>query len=90
MGAIKRLLKPTLIIRRNFVRKGLMGGDRKWLALGAMVIAGGKVKSLFGFGVPAPVYIEEAKPGERFIVAHEETTSRRKRRRARKAAKKAA
>jgi len=38
--------------------------------------------------VPEPVYVETLKPGERFVVAHQPTTSRRKRRKARKAAKK--
>lgn len=67
---------------------GLLGGDRKWLVLGGMVFVGGKVKRLFGFGVPEPLYTEALKPGERFVVAHQESTSRRKRRKARKAAKK--
>ena len=50
-----------------------------------------RVKSLFGFADPQPVYIEDVEPGQRFVFAHEDTsTSRRKRREAdKKAAKKA-
>ena len=51
-----------------------------------------RIKSLFGFGDPEPVFVEEATPGQRFVVAHEDnSTSRRKRRKAdKKADKKAA
>ena len=51
-----------------------------------------RIKSLFGFGDPQPVYIEELGAGQRFVVAHEDnSTSRRKRRKAdKKATKKAA
>jgi hypothetical protein len=49
------------------------------------------LRSFFGFGDPQPVYIKDVEPGQRFVVAHEDTsTSRRMRRKAdKKAAKKA-
>lgn len=51
-----------------------------------------RLKALFGFGEPQPVFVEEATAGQRFVVAHEDdSTSRRKRRKAdKKAAKKEA
>ena len=48
-----------------------------------------RIKALFGFGDPQPVYIEDVEPGQRFVVAHEPSTSRRKRRKARKSEAKA-
>lgn len=87
MGAIRRLLKPSLLLRRKALRSGVLGGDRKWLGVFVTMFLWRRVKSLFGFGDPQPVYIEDVEPGQRFVVAHEESTSRRKRRKARKAAK---
>lgn len=38
-----------------------------------------RIKALFGFGDPQPVLVEEARPGDRFVVAHENNKqSRRK------------
>jgi hypothetical protein len=42
-----------------------------------------RVKALLGFGDPQSVFVEEARPGHRFVVAHEDnSTSRHKRRKA--------
>jgi len=44
-----------------------------------------RIKSLFGFGDPQPVMVEDIEPGQRFVVAHEDnSTSRRKRRKVEK------
>lgn len=87
MASLRRLLKPTVLIKRNAVLKGILGGDRKWLIMGIVVWVGGKAKSLLGFGVPKPVYLETVKQGQRLVIAHQDSSNRRKRRKARKTSK---
>lgn len=93
---LKRLLKPSILLRRKALRSGVFGGDKKWLSIFVTMFLWRRVKALFGFGDPQPVYVEEIGAGQRFVVAHEDnSTSRRKRRKAekksdKKAAKKAA
>lgn len=79
VGSLFRILRPIRLIKRKGLTAGLFGGDRKWLALGGIVFLGGRVKSLFGFGDPAPVYTEELKPGQRLVIAHAEPRKRRRR-----------
>lgn len=43
-----RLLSPTAFLRRNAVYKGLLGGRRGWLAVGALVWLPRVMKRLFG------------------------------------------
>lgn len=59
---------------------GVFGGDRKWLAVFVTMFLWGRVKSLFGFADPQPVYIREAEPGDVLVVAHEEDRSTRRKR----------
>lgn len=80
-GSLFRILRPMRLIKRKGLTSGLFGGDRKWLALGGIVFLGGRIKSLFGFGDPEPVYTEILKPGERVVVAHAEPRRRRRRNR---------
>lgn len=80
-GSLFRILRPVRLIKRKGLLSGVFGGNRVWLALGGIVWAGGKVRRLFGFGDPAPVFAEEIKPGERFVVAHAEPSRRRRRKR---------
>lgn len=87
---IRRFLKPSVLLRRKALRSGVFGGDRRWLSVFVTMFLWRRVKSLFGFGDPQPVFVEEAEPGQRFVVAHEDnSTSRRKRRKAEKKAAKA-
>lgn len=88
---IRRFLKPSVILRRKALRSGVFGGDRTWLRVFITMFVWRRIKALFGFGDPQPVLVEEAGPGERFVVAHEDNPkSRRKRRKLdKKAAKKA-
>lgn len=79
-GSLFRILRPIRLIKRKGLISGVFGGDRKWLALWLLVTAGGKIKSLFGYGEPEQVYLEDLKPGERLVVAHPEAARRRKRR----------
>ena len=80
-GAVFRILKPVRLIKRRALMKGVFGGDRTWLMLGAVVWLGGRVKALFGFGDPEPVYTEEVTSGDRIVVVHSEANNRRRRRR---------
>jgi hypothetical protein len=88
---LRRFLKPSVILRRKALRSGVFGGDRTWLRVFVTMFFWRRIKALFGFGDPQPVFVEEAGPGHRFVVAHEDnSTSRRKRRKAdKKATKKA-
>ena len=89
---LRRFLKPSVILRRKALRSGVFGGDRTWLRVFVTMFLWRRMKALFGFGDPQPVFVEEAGPGHRFVVAHEDnSTSRRQRRKAsKKASKKAA
>lgn len=69
----RRFFRPGVLLRRKAVRTGLFGGDRKWLTLWVVMFLWRKIKSLFGFGDPEPVMIEDVKPGQRFVVAHEDS-----------------
>jgi len=88
---LRRFLKPSVILRRKALRSGVLGGDRTWLRVFVAMFFWRRMKALFGFGDPQPVFVEEAGPGHRFVVAHEDnSTSRRQRRKAdKKATKKA-
>lgn len=80
-GAFFRLLRPVRLIKRRALIKGVFGGDRTWLTLGLIVWVGGRIKALFGFGEPEPVYTEEITSGQRFVLAHSDPPKRRRRRR---------
>lgn len=82
-GSLFRILRPIRLIKRKGLLSGVFGGNRLWLTLGGLAWAGGKLRRLFGFGEPQPVFAEEIKPGERFIVAHAESSRRGRRRRKR-------
>jgi len=88
--AAGRKFKPSVLLRRKALRSGVFGGDRKWLRIFMVITVWRKLKGLFGFSEPEPVYIEAIEPGQRFVVAHEASTSRRKRRKTRKGDKKTA
>lgn len=67
------------MLRRKALRSGVFGGDRTWLRVFITMFLWRRIKALFGFGDPQPVLVEEARPGDRFVVAHENNKqSRRK------------
>lgn len=78
---LKRFLKPSILLRRKALRTGVFGGDRKWLSIYLIMWVWRRLKSLFGFAEPQPVYIEDVEPGQRFVVAHEDNSSSRRKRR---------
>ncbi|MEM7092902.1 MAG: hypothetical protein AAF567_07860 [Actinomycetota bacterium] len=76
-----RILKPVRLIKRRAITRGLFGGDRTWLVLGGLVWIGGRIRALFGFGEPQPVYTHEIDSGSRFVLAHSDPPRRRRFRR---------
>ena len=46
--AIPRMLRPSVLLRRNALYKGLFGGSRGWLAVGAVLWGRGFAKRAFG------------------------------------------
>ena len=48
MAARARILSPTVALRRNAVYKGLLGGSRLWMAVGAAVWAPRFFKRVLG------------------------------------------
>ena len=58
-----RLLSPTVALRRNAVYKGLLGGSRLWMAVGAIVWAPRFYKRVMG-RVPEFVAREVLEPGQ--------------------------
>ncbi len=46
--ALPRLLKPSVLLRRNALYRGLLGGSRGWLAVGAVIWGRGLLKRMAG------------------------------------------
>lgn len=63
MGRYTRLLRPTAILRRNAIYRGLLGGSRGWLAIGAVLLGGRALKRAAG-SVPEDLGTERLEPGQ--------------------------
>ena len=61
--ARSRLLSPTVALRRNAIYKGLLGGQRGWLAIGAVVWAPRLMKRILG-RTEQVVATERLEPGQ--------------------------
>ncbi len=85
MALLPRYLRPAAIVRRQVKVKGLRGHDRKWLAIGAVILLYDNLKDLFGKGRSRPVHTVQLDPGERFIVLHNPASPRKARRGRRRA-----
>ncbi|MEY2554812.1 MAG: hypothetical protein QOC57_2672 [Ilumatobacteraceae bacterium] len=84
MAARARILSPTVALRRNAIFKGLLGGSRGWMAVGAIVWAPRFYKRVMG-RVPEFVAREVLQPGQTVcITAIPPPAGRREARRARK------
>ncbi len=63
------------ILARNGLRKGLLGGSKPWLIVGAA--AGGiRLLGRMAGREPAVVYCEKLEPGERLVISHLTETHR--------------
>ena len=63
MATRARILSPTIALRRNAVYKGLLGGSRGWMVVGAIVWAPRFIKRVTG-RVPEFVAREVLRPGQ--------------------------
>ena len=48
MPLVPKLLRPSVIIRRNATYKGLLGGQKGWLAIGVVLWSKSFLKKTFG------------------------------------------
>ena len=85
MAARARILSPTVALRRNAIFKGLLGGSRGWMAVGALVWAPRFYKRVMG-RVPEFVAREVLQPGQTVCITAipPPPAGRREARRARK------
>ena len=58
-----RLLSPTVALRRNAIYKGLLGGQRSWMVIGAVVWAPRLLKKALG-RTEKIVATERLEPGQ--------------------------
>lgn len=84
--ALPRLLKPSVILRRNALYKGLFGGSRGWLAVGAVLWGRGAAKKAFGRNEEV-LTTEVLKKGQFVRIDAVRPPTRRERRAARRASK---
>lgn len=55
---------------RNGIRRGLLGGSRPWMVVGAVGLVL-RVARKFAGNEPEVVFRDELKPGEAVVVAHD-------------------
>jgi len=70
MAGFKTLLKPSRILRQRALYRGLFGGDRFWLGLGAVMWVWKNARKMVSGGEPTTRYIEELKPGQRLVITN--------------------
>ena len=83
MARSTRALSPTAALRRNALYKGLLGGSRGWLAVGAFVWGPRLMKRVLGRNEKV-VATEVLKPGQALYlqtIPHETRAQRRAARR---------
>lgn len=78
------LLRPMSYLRRNALRKGLLGGNPAWVVVGVMVWAPRVMRRLFG-RTEELVSSERLKPGQFVRVEALPTPTRAQRKAARRA-----
>ena len=79
-----RLLSPTVALRRNALYKGLLGGQRGWMVVGAFVWAPRLMKKALG-RTEEVVAIERLEPGQALRIEAIRRPSRREDRAIRRA-----
>jgi hypothetical protein len=83
MARSTRVFSPTAVLRRNAVSKGLFGGSRGWLAVGAVVWGPRLMKRAFG-RTEKVVATEVLKPGQALYLEAIPQETRAQRRAARR------
>jgi hypothetical protein len=61
--ALPRLLKPSALLRRNALYRGLLGGSRGWLAVGAIIWSRRLLKRAMGKQEEV-LTVEKLEPGQ--------------------------
>jgi hypothetical protein len=84
MAGRARVLSPTAALRRNALYKGLLGGRRGWMAVGALVWAPRLMKKALG-RTEQVVLTEKLEPGQALRIEAIKRPSRDERRAARRA-----
>jgi hypothetical protein len=83
------MLRPSVIIRRNALYKGLLGGSKGWLALGGIVWSRSFLKKTFGKSEEL-LTVEKLTKGQVLRIDAIKPLSRRQRKRMKRQAKRAA
>jgi hypothetical protein len=81
---IARLLRPSVLLRRNALYRGLLGGSRGWLAIGALLWGKGLLKKLLGKDEQV-LAVEKLKAGQGIRIDAIRPDTRRQRRAVRRA-----
>jgi hypothetical protein len=84
MARRPRLLSPTVLLRRNALYKGVFGGSRGWMAVGAALWGPRLAKRLLGRSEEV-VAVEKLKPGQFLRIEALRPPTRRERKSARRA-----
>ena len=84
MARSSRALSPTAALRRNALYKGLLGGSRGWMAVGALVWGPRLMKKALGRNEQV-VATERLEPGQVLRIEAIKQPSRDERRAARRA-----
>jgi hypothetical protein len=82
--ALPRLLKPSVLLRRNALYRGLLGGSRGWMAVGAVMFGTRLLRRIAGKHDEV-LAVDKLKPGQAIRVDAIPPASRRGRRAARAA-----
>ena len=84
MARRSRVLSPTAALRRNALYKGLLGGRRGWMAVGAVVWAPRIMKKALG-RTEEVVLTEKLEPGQALRIEAIKRPTRAERRAGRRA-----
>lgn len=80
--ALPRLLKPSALLRRNALYRGLLGGSRAWLAVGGVIWGRRALKRALGKQEQV-LTVEKLLPGQAIRIDAIKPDTRRQRRAAR-------
>lgn len=86
MPVVPKLLRPSVLIRRNAVYKGLLGGSKGWLAIGGVLWSKSFLKKTFGKNEEL-LTVEKLTKGQFLRIDAVKPPSRRQRKKLKKAAK---
>lgn len=85
MPVVPKLLRPSVILRRNAIYKGLLGGSKGWLAVGGILWSKSFLKKTFG-RTEEIIATEKLTKGQFLRIDAVRAPTRRQRKKARRAA----